>query len=1476
MIRSWLLISLALASAALAHAQCYQFSGPGATLKVNITSFNLVNPPVTIAGGRSASYLFSSSNSLTIGQSTQTSNSTFDGAITIEYLPPSSGNVTEFQIVVPDATQVVTRTTGGHSWQAQLFGAGDLLPTGVVPVLPPISAWFVPPPSTLSDYIEVDSGTSKIQYPITSVTSCTAAGSDVDPNKMLGIACDIPGCVACGEPINVSTGNVFERVTDYQTAGANQFSFARYYNSLANSTTYAVRVGVNWRSNYDRYLRLSASAIVAERPDGQQVTFALSNGAWTADTDRDYKLTSSGSTWTLTDSNDSVETYSALNPNEALLQSIRARSGYTQTLQYDASNELASVSDSYNRQLNFTYANGRLATVTTPDSLILNYGFTGNKLTSVSYSTTPATSQTYLYENAALPSALTGIVDENGNRFVTWTYDSMGRGLSSQFAGGADLTKVAYNDTDGSRTVTNALGGQTVYKFTTLQHMPKVTEIDQPATAGAPAASSKITYDSNGYTASRTDWNGVLTNYVHDVHGQLSSMVEASGTPQARSTAITYHPVFHLPVKIVEQGLTTTFTYDSAGNVLTKTLTDTTTTTVPYSTSGQTRTWTYTWSNFLPASIQKPRADVAALAQFTYDSSGALTAVTNALGQTTQITQHLPGGLPQTIVDPNGVTTQLTYDARLRVLTSALNTAAGALTTSFNYDAAGNRIGVSLPDGSSVSNAFDAAHRLTGVTDLFNQSAAIALDALGDRTKTSLLDSAGKPQRTRSDSFDTLGRLLQDVAGAGQTIAYTYDANGNPLTVTDALKRVTQKSFDPLNRPVKVTDPAKGVTTIVYDAHDRASSVTDPNGGVTTYVYDGFGGLIQRVSPDSGATVYRYDSDGNLTQTVDASGAVVNHTYDALERVLTTTYPADPAENVAYTYDQPAAGFGVGRLTAVTDAAGSLSRTFDERGNQLTETRVNGAVTLATAYTYDAASRLSSIAYPSGWTVAYSRDVMGRAIAIAAQPPDGSPAVPVLAGVGYQTFGPISSMTFGNGVAEARSFDLDARITTLADTGAGPLQNLTYSYDAANNVSKIADAVTAASSQSFGYDALNRLTAATGAYGSFSYTYDSVGNRLTQSQAGLSQVSSAANYSYAPRSNQLASVSAGGLSQSVGYTKTGNINSFNPASGAITNLTYNQAGRLASVMAGSNSAAQYTYDAFGQRLVKVGASTTLYQYDAAGHLLEETDGAGNPLADYIYLDAVPVATLSPGDGQVYFLHDDRLGTPQAATDSSQNVVWIASYSPFGEMSTVPGLIVQNLRLPGQEYDADTGFYHNGFRDYAPGWGRYVQSDPIGLAGGLNSYGYAGANPVNLIDPSGMLSLKDVSNTLTQWGNTISDDWQIAGAQVQTLWVQGPSQYFAQKFPAVHQCLVEAENEAKKLYEESAPVREIYDLLSKAEAIVEFDFVGILGIGSDLFRARAESGQSWGAYCSPADCPGSQFQKPLTPSPPPPPPPRPGS
>ena len=134
-------------------------------------------------------------------------------------------------------------------------------------------------------------------------------------------------------------------------------------------------------------------------------------------------------------------------------------------------------------------------------------------------------------------------------------------------------------------------------------------------------------------------------------------------------------------------------------------------------------------------------------------------------------------------------------------------------------------------------------------------------------------------------------------------------------------------------------------------------------------------------------------------------------------------------------------------------------------------------------------------------------------------------------------------------------------------------------------------------------------------------------------------------------------------------------------------------------------------------------------------LLEETNASGLAQADYIYLDGRPIAVMN--GSTLYFLHDDMLGTPQLATDSNQTVQWQATYDAFGQAS-VSGTITQNLRFPGQYFDVESGWNHNGFRDYAPTLGRYLEPDPLGrLGSGNNLYAYVFDNPIDLTDRMGL-------------------------------------------------------------------------------------------------------------------------------------------
>jgi YD repeat-containing protein len=191
-----------------------------------------------------------------------------------------------------------------------------------------------------------------------------------------------------------------------------------------------------------------------------------------------------------------------------------------------------------------------------------------------------------------------------------------------------------------------------------------------------------------------------------------------------------------------------------------------------------------------------------------------------------------------------------------------------------------------MPDGSTLSYQYDAAHRLTEVSDSLGNVTQYTLDAMGNRIKEDTFDPADRLTRTRRRVFDALSRLYNDMGADGQKSTFGYDGNGNLKSSTDALGRSSATTYDQLNRMATLTDAAGGIVRYGYDAKDRLASVKDPIALTTSYTYDGLGNLVQLASPDTGITSYTADAAGNTVGSTDARGLAASYAYDALNRQI--------------------------------------------------------------------------------------------------------------------------------------------------------------------------------------------------------------------------------------------------------------------------------------------------------------------------------------------------------------------------------------------------------------------------------------------------------------------------------------------------------------------------------------------------------------------------------------------------------------
>jgi RHS repeat-associated protein len=1136
-------------------------------------------------------------------------------------------------------------------------------------------------------------------YLLYSITHCTDPNSDQITHLLFECPSNGSPSTNVGDPCDVLSGDFSQTESDYSSAG---LSFERYYHSATLESNHTL--GVGWTHNFAAYLVLVGNTPVGlSRPNGSQdaLTSTSTAGVYISASGAAIHVQQNGSQWIASLKNGSSEVYGSTGQ---LVQKVAAN-GQVTTLAYNSIGQLATVTGPFGHSLQFAYnANGQLQQLTDPARNAIVYAYdANNNLTSATYQDLSV--RQYLYENSALPNNMTGLLDENNTRFLTVSYDpTTGAVVSSQQAGGAQAVSITYSA--NGAVSTNALGEVDTYTFTNdPNYAPRVTSLSRnnlQQTFTVPPGAT----DPQRRVTQSVDASGNIIKYSYDTD-HLTSKTEAFGTANSRTTSYQYlATTTALPTLVTEALRQTSYVYyPGTNNVNTKTVTDTTVT------PNVSRTWTYAYnSNGQVLTLDGPRTDAADITTYTYYTCttgaqcGQLNTVTSAAaantpsGLVSTYNTYNAHGQPLTMTDPNGTVTTLTYDARQRLTSRQV---ASELTT-FAYYPTGMLRQVTLPDGSYGKYTYDNAHRLTDITDGANNHIHYALDALGNRTSESAYDPTNTLSRTHTRVFNTLSQLSQDIGAANTPVVTTtlgYDNNGNAATINAPLGRNTTNAYDALNRLQQITDPASGVTQFSYDANNRVTQVTDPRSLLTTYQNDGFGGVKTLTSPDTAVTTNTYDSGGNLQTVTDARNAIATYSYDALNRVTQATYQVGGTTDQTITYTYDTGTNGKGKLIGASDAHHSLSWSYDALGrvsgkSQTIDQPGSYPVALGVSYGYTNGDLLSlGLPWFGSITYGYNSNHQITSVAVA--------GVSVLSNVLYEPFGTVRGWTWANGTTEVRLHNTDGNPSLL--TG---IESVSISYDNAYRISSVTNSSNSTLSWNYGYDSMDRLTSASKSGTSLGWTYDANGNRLQQTGA--------------------------------------------PAASALPNaglsFTYNGRNRMATATA-AGTTTNYIYNALGQLIYKnVGGTITLFMYDEAGHLLGEYTSGGQPVQEIVWLGDIPIATLRSNGSStavIYYVHADQLGAPRMITRPSDNtIMWRWDTDPFG--TTAPnqnpqgqGTFVDNQRFPGQTALPEIGLNDNHFRAYDPVLGRFRQSDRIGLRGGINTFAYVGSSPLMRIDPLGL-------------------------------------------------------------------------------------------------------------------------------------------
>jgi RHS repeat-associated protein len=549
----------------------------------------------------------------------------------------------------------------------------------------------------------------------------------------------------------------------------------------------------------------------------------------------------------------------------------------------------------------------------------------------------------------------------------------------------------------------------------------------------------------------------------------------------------------------------------------------------------------------------------------------------------------------------------------------------------------------------------------------------------------------------------------------------TIDANSKAVTVErNGRSSVTRTKI----KGEEVT------TTSHSDPLGRQVALEDTLGNAWAWTYDSLGRVIEEVDPDSGRKSFTYDEvSGTDTQT-DAKDQVTTLSHDTAGRVLSRQ---NTAGTTSYSYGTTAGCPGacnVGRLVGVSFPGASMTMDYDALGRIVRQVRTLDRVEYVVQREYDAAGRLSGLVYPDGDRIgSMGYDEAGRITSIPG----------ILESVTYDAADRPLDQRNANGTLTIRRYWPKRGLPQLLHTSGpgGTIQQLDYEqYDRVGLLQKVTSAVEGESWE-YGYDDGYRLTTATNLSQpaeSQSFEYDAIDRITSSSRYGV--------YSYPPAGDPRphAPTDVGGVALS--YDSNGNT-----LAAGTRSLVWNADNLLTQMTLGTLTT-DFAYDGFGERVKKSSpAGESLYPF---GDEYEITDGV---VTKYVTVDGLGVigkrVTGGPAPG-TYWLHTDRLGSIQAVTDATGSAVFRRTYRPYGETLAEDGAHAESRGWIDQRNDLETGLTYLHARYFDPQLGVFLSPDPIGVAGGLNQYGYGFGDPVNNADPSGLLPDPNGGPNLPWW------------------------------------------------------------------------------------------------------------------------------